>query len=77
MPAPAEDFNYLVVSDLHLSEAERNPAGRFFHFDEDFADFLRHYRLSYVGSRRWRLIIDGDFVEFFQMTEPPSGCCGG
>ena len=71
MPTPAEDFNYLVVSDLHLSEAERNPAGRFFHFDEDFADFLRHYRLSYVGQRRWRLIIDGDFVEFFQMTEPP------
>jgi UDP-2,3-diacylglucosamine pyrophosphatase LpxH len=71
MPAPAEDFNYLVVSDLHLSEAERNPAGRFFHFDEDFADFLRHYRLSYVGQRRWRLIIDGDFIEFFQMTEAP------
>jgi UDP-2,3-diacylglucosamine pyrophosphatase LpxH len=71
MPAPADDFNYLVVSDLHLSEAERNPAGRFFHFDEDFADFLRHYRLSYVGARRWRLIIDGDFVEFFQMTGPP------
>ena len=71
MSAPAEEFNYLVVSDLHLSDAERNPAGRFFHFDEDFADFLRHYRLSYVGQRRWRLIIDGDFIEFFQVTEPP------
>jgi UDP-2,3-diacylglucosamine pyrophosphatase LpxH len=71
MSAPAEEFNYLVVSDLHLSDAERNPAGRFFHFDEDFADFLRHYRLSYVGHRRWRLIIDGDFIEFFQVTEPP------
>jgi UDP-2,3-diacylglucosamine pyrophosphatase LpxH len=71
MSAPAEDFNYLVVSDLHLSEAERNPAGRFFHFDEDFADFLRHYRLASVGQRRWRLIIDGDFIEFFQVTEPP------
>ncbi len=71
MSLPAEDFNYLVVSDLHLSEADRNPAGRFFHFDEDFADFLRHYRLSYVGQRRWRLIIDGDFIEFFQVTEPP------
>lgn len=71
MSAAAEAFNYLVVSDLHLSDAERNPAGRFFHFDEDFADFLRHYRLSYVGQRRWRLIIDGDFIEFFQVTEPP------
>jgi UDP-2,3-diacylglucosamine pyrophosphatase LpxH len=70
--APADDFNYLVVSDLHLSEADRNPAGRFFHFDEDFADFLRHYRLTYVGQRRWRLIIDGDFIEFFQMTEAPA-----
>ena len=71
MSAPAEAFNYLVVSDLHLSEADRNPAGRFFHFDEDFADFLRHYRLSYVGQRRWRLIIDGDFIEFFQVTDSP------
>ena len=71
MSSPAEDFNYLVVSDLHLSESERNPVGRFFHFDQDFADFLRHYRLSYIGQRRWRLIIDGDFIEFFQMTQPP------
>jgi len=37
----------------------------------DFADFLRHYRLAYVGRRRWRLIIDGDFIEFFEMVQPP------
>ena len=71
MSTATQEFNHLVVSDLHLSDAERNPAGRFFHFDEDFADFLRHYRLSYVGQRRWRLIIDGDFIEFFQVTGPP------
>ena len=71
MSAPAEEFNYLVVSDLHLHEVERHPAGRLFYFDQDFADFLRHYRLAYVGPRRWRLIIDGDFIEFFEIVQPP------
>jgi UDP-2,3-diacylglucosamine pyrophosphatase LpxH len=69
--AAADDFNYLVVSDLHLGEADRNPAGRFFHFDQDFADFLRHYRFEYMAERRWRLIIDGDFIEFFEMVDVP------
>ena len=67
----AAEFNYLVVSDLHLGEADRNPAGRFFRFDQDFADFLRHYRFEYMADRRWRLIIDGDFIEFFEMAEAP------
>lgn len=58
-------FNYLIISDLHLQEAEKNPAGRLFYFDQEFADFLRCYRVFYVGEHRWRLIIAGDFIEFY------------
>jgi UDP-2,3-diacylglucosamine pyrophosphatase LpxH len=66
-----DDFNYLILSDLHLQEAERDPAGRLFYFDQEFADLLRHYRLFSVDGRRWRLIIGGDFLEFFVIKEQP------
>lgn len=66
-----EPFNYLIISDLHLQEAEKNPAGRLFYFDQEFADFLRHYRLFYVGERRWKLIIAGDLIEFLHIKERP------
>lgn len=68
----AESFNYLVISDLHLQEADKNPAGRLFYFDQEFADFLRHYRLFHIGKRRWKLIIDGDFIEFYHIPHQPS-----
>jgi len=61
----AQSFNYLIVSDLHLQEADLNPQGRLFYFDQEFTDFLRHYRKFYEGHRRWRLIIAGDFIEFY------------
>ncbi|MGH7164012.1 MAG: hypothetical protein ACREIS_00630 [Nitrospiraceae bacterium] len=61
----ARSFNYLIVSDLHLQEADLNPAGRLFYFDQEFTHFLRYYRQSYEGRRRWKLIIDGDFIEFY------------
>jgi UDP-2,3-diacylglucosamine pyrophosphatase LpxH len=67
----AGDFNYLIISDLHLQEAEKNPTGRLFSFDQEFADFLRHYRLFQVGERRWRLIIAGDLIEFYYVKEQP------
>lgn len=60
----AESINYLIVSDLHLQEAEVNPVGRLFYFDQEFTDFLRYYRQSFEG-RRWKLIIAGDFIEFY------------
>ncbi|WP_447975239.1 hypothetical protein [Nitrospira sp. Kam-Ns4a] len=63
--ASAQTYNYLIISDLHLKEAEKSPAGRLFYFDQDFTDFLRHYRHTYAGQRRWRLIIGGDFIEFY------------
>ena len=65
------DFNYLILSDLHLQEADKDPAGRLFYFDQEFADLLRHYRLFSVAGRHWRLIIGGDFLEFFVIKEQP------
>ncbi len=72
MARTAEAYNYLVISDLHLQEADRNPAGRLFYFDQEFADFLRHYRLFHVEKRRWKLIIDGDFIEFYHIPHQAS-----
>jgi len=66
-----EPFNYLIISDLHLREAEKNPTGRLFYFDQEFADFLRHYRLFYVGERKWKLIIAGDLIDFLHIKERP------
>lgn len=60
-------FNYLVISDLHLQEVERNPTGRLFYFDDEFANFLQYY----IDGRRWKLVINGDFVEFYHILVRP------
>src|SRR5574341_1169157 len=67
--APA--FDYLIVSDLHLRGGHRNQTGGLYHFDEEFADFLRYYRLHRAADRPWQLIINGDFIEFLYVTDPP------
>ena len=66
-----DDFNYLILRDLHLQEAEQDPAGRLFYFDGEFADLLRYYRLFSVDGRRWRLIIGGDLIEFLVIKRAP------
>lgn len=72
MQQTSQSFNYLIISDLHLQEAEQTSGGRLFYFDQEFTDFLRYYRSSYEGERRWRLIIAGDFIEFYhRMDEQP------
>jgi len=67
----ADGFDYLIVSDLHLRGGFDNPTEGLYHFDEEFADFLRYYRLHRVGDRPWRLIIAGDFIEFLYITDMP------
>ena len=64
-------FDYLVVSDLHLRGGYQNPTAGLYHFDEEFADFLRYYRLHRPGPRPWTLIIAGDFIEFLYVTDLP------
>jgi len=65
-------FDYLVVSDLHLRGGFNNPTQGLYHFDEEFADFLRYYRLHRSPSQRWRLVIGGDFIEFLYITDLPN-----
>src|SRR5262249_4490561 len=38
-------YQYLVVSDLHLRGGHADHTAGLYHFDEEFADFLRYYRL--------------------------------
>jgi UDP-2,3-diacylglucosamine pyrophosphatase LpxH len=61
----------LIVSDLHLRGGYDNPTRGLYHFDEEFADFLRHYRLNRPADRRWTLVIGGDFIEFLYITDLP------
>ena len=75
--------NYLVVSDLHLSEGVHPISGKlsrnedFFH-DDAFASFLA-YHLGLGRSdeaadhyrRPWKLIINGDIFDFLQVTSLP------
>src|SRR5438067_2384657 len=64
-------YDVLIVSDLHLRGGYNNPTAGLYHFDEEFADFLRFYRLHRASSRPWQLIIGGDFIEFCYVTDLP------
>jgi UDP-2,3-diacylglucosamine pyrophosphatase LpxH len=66
-----EAFNFLIVSDLHLRGGFNNPTEGLYHFDEEFADFLRYYRIHRRSSRPWHLVIGGDFIEFLYITDRP------
>lgn len=76
--------NYLFVSDLHLSEGRDPETGRlspnedFFH-DDAFARFLvYHANLSRLPEsapyyrQPWKLVINGDFFDFLQVTKLPA-----
>ncbi len=73
LPAP-EDYNLLVVSDLHLSEGRHPETGKFspnedFFFDEEFSRFLAYYRdRARWPGKKWHLIINGDFLDLLQVT---------
>jgi len=66
-----EGVDYLIISDLHLRGGFHNPTAGLYHFDEEFADFLRHYRIHRATGRPWRLIIGGDLIEFLFITDTP------
>jgi UDP-2,3-diacylglucosamine pyrophosphatase LpxH len=67
-----EERDYLIVSDLHLRGGWDNPTSGLYHFDEEFAEFLRHYRLQRGSTRPWTLVIGGDFIEFLYITDMPA-----
>ena len=69
MTMPA--FNYLIVSDLHLRGGFTNRTERLYHFDDEFAEFLRYYRVHRRSERPWHLVIGGDFIEFLFINDLP------
>lgn len=75
--AGREDFNILIVSDLHLSEGRNPRTRRFsrnedFFFDGQFDRFLSHLEAeSERRGRKWILVIAGDMVDYLQVTRLP------
>lgn len=79
----AQQFNYLFVSDFHLSEG-RNPADGLIHRNEDFfqdVPFAQFIAYHVQLSRRetaveyynipWKLVINGDIFDFLQVVSLP------
>ncbi len=75
-----EEYNLLIVSDLHLSEGLDPATGKFsrmedFFFDDAFARFLRYHQevkdQPRFGGRPWLLILNGDLFDFLQVVSLP------
>ncbi|GEM_PF-1731168 len=77
----SEDYNLLIVSDLHLSEGLDPASGKLspredFVFDQEFARFLEYHTRAAVEDpryrgRRWKLILNGDAFCFLQVIAKP------
>jgi UDP-2,3-diacylglucosamine pyrophosphatase LpxH len=72
-----DEFNIVIISDLHLSEGRHPVTKKFnlnedFFFDEEFDRFLVYLEgESQRRGKKWRLIIAGDMVDFLQITRKP------
>ena len=79
----AQKYNYLFVSDFHLSEG-RSPENGLIHRNEDFfqdvafAQFLAHHgKLTHRETAveyhniPWKLVINGDIFDFLQVISKP------
>jgi UDP-2,3-diacylglucosamine pyrophosphatase LpxH len=77
MVARSDEFDLVIISDLHLSEGRDPVTKKFnlnedFFFDEEFDRFLTFLEdESKPRGRRWRLIIAGDMIDFLQITTLP------
>lgn len=62
-----EGYNLLVVSDLHLGDAlvpGKDSLRQFARLNRGLAKFLLHYATATVDGRPWRLVINGDMIDF-------------
>lgn len=71
--------NLLIISDLHLGE-DIKPASKTGYLrhalllERELENFLRHYTTHRMGDRPWRLIVNGDMVDFLGICLlPPDG----
>jgi UDP-2,3-diacylglucosamine pyrophosphatase LpxH len=70
-------FNYVILSDLHLSEGKKRATGhisRFegFLFDRPFERLLLHlHNRAQERDHRWTLVFNGDLIDFLRVTSIP------
>ncbi|MDB4969391.1 MAG: hypothetical protein JWN44_5080 [Myxococcales bacterium] len=71
------DKNILVISDLHLGEDLR-PGGANVSYlrhlvalERELEKFLVHYTATRLGDRPWRLVVNGDMVDFMSVMILP------
>ena len=74
--------NLLVISDLHLGEDLR-PGGasvsylrHLVHLERELAKFLMHHAAHRRDGRPWRLVVNGDMVDFMSMKIVPAEVVG-
>jgi UDP-2,3-diacylglucosamine pyrophosphatase LpxH len=69
-------YNTLVISDLHLGE-DLSPSATLanrLHLDlveRQLCSFLRHYGRRRDGGRPWRLVVNGDLIDFLSICVKP------
>ncbi len=69
-----QNYDLLIVSDLHLSEGRHPATKKFsrnedFFLDEEFARFLKyHEQHPRQPAQKWNLVINGDFFDFLQVV---------
>lgn len=73
------DSNILVISDLHLGEDLR-PGGANVSYlrhlaklERELENFLAHYTRQRLNERPWRLVVNGDMVDFMSVMILPDG----
>src|SRR4030095_8377969 len=69
--------NILVISDLHLGEDLRPGVANVSYLrhlvrlERELENFLKHYTERRVGDRPWRLVVNGDMVDFMSIMILP------
>src|SRR5689334_321198 len=69
--------NLLIISDLHLGEDLRPGLGagslkHMVRLERELENFFLHYTSTRLGNRPWRLVINGDMVDFLGVCLLPS-----
>lgn len=73
----APSCNLLIISDVHLGADIKRHARidylkRMPELNRDLCDFLEYYGEHRIAGKPWRLVINGDFVDFLTVTVTPS-----
>lgn len=70
----ARPLNLLVISDLHLGGGIGGPGHHSVEeLNRELVAFIRHYTSVWRDERPWRLVINGDMVDFLGVLLRPTG----